>query len=117
MGPEQVGPQDDGYVAWRHLVGILVLCQLGQKFDQIPGDRETEVHGGGWIEDRLTQTAVSSAAWHISILWPVECVPEEKGNYQKNKKKTDTATDDSIQRYSAKAATLLIQCTKFRGIQ
>lgn len=34
--PEQIGTQDDGDVAGRHLINLAVLSQLRQKLHQIP---------------------------------------------------------------------------------
>lgn len=37
LRPEEIGTQHDGHVARRHFVHVLVLSQLGQEFDQVPG--------------------------------------------------------------------------------
>lgn len=37
LRPEEVGPQHDGHIARRHFIHVLVLGQLGQEFNQVPG--------------------------------------------------------------------------------
>lgn len=67
LRPQQVGPQHNGHVARGHFVHVLVLGQLGQEFNHIPGQPipNGSVHGS----HPLCPLPVSRWPWaHLMLL-------------------------------------------------
>lgn len=68
-GPQQVGPQDDGDVAGRHLIHLLLLSQSCQELHQVPGEAEGGL-GQGQGKLPTNTTDAPEASEFLSLGFP-----------------------------------------------